>query len=460
MRFAGILFVAVIAAVALLPAGGSQPAQAFAIREWTGGALTPNWTDPGNWEGNAVPVDGDFAVFGPLADNRPRELQNDIVGLSLARLLFSDERYTITGNSLEITELIGVSDDSDVELELAITGPGEIIVGPETSLELLGNNSFTGNIDVRGILEVASNFALGTGSGYTRTNTPGYIQINPNVTTIGSEHLLLQGNGSLDVDGGNGALLVYSEELTISELTIIEDSLISAVGRVDIPGGFQTFLDAGATLELRFGEFRFFGPSDENLAINLTYGADIDWNSTANVMQINTVPFVPEPGAPPFEPPLFSRLWGSGTFGEANILTGEISPRSGNSPTRLTLTDDLWIKNAAFNVRLDNTTPGTGYSQLVVGDRVSLDSEATLEVEVSFSPADDQKFFILLVTRPEVVIEGTFEGLPEGATFNLEGRPWTITYQGGDGNDIVISPTGPADPRPYKRTLPMVAKSP
>ncbi len=34
-------------------------------------------------------------------------------------------------------------------------------------------------------------------------------------------------------------------------------------------------------------------------------------------------------------------------------------------------------------------------------------------------------------------IAGTFDDLPEGATINLNG-PLTITYTGGDGNDVVL----------------------
>ena len=36
-------------------------------------------------------------------------------------------------------------------------------------------------------------------------------------------------------------------------------------------------------------------------------------------------------------------------------------------------------------------------------------------------------------------ITGTFAGLPEGAKFTSNGRTYRITYQGGDGNDVVVT---------------------
>ena len=63
---------------------------------------------------------------------------------------------------------------------------------------------------------------------------------------------------------------------------------------------------------------------------------------------------------------------------------------------------------------------------------------ATLEVSCEFIPALNQKFTLIdKVSRG--AITGTFLGLPEGATFTAGGRLFRITYQGGDGNDVVLT---------------------
>ena len=37
------------------------------------------------------------------------------------------------------------------------------------------------------------------------------------------------------------------------------------------------------------------------------------------------------------------------------------------------------------------------------------------------------------------MVIGTFDGLSEGATFVSGGQAFTITYHGGDGNDVVLN---------------------
>src|SRR5206468_11821948 len=46
---------------------------------------------------------------------------------------------------------------------------------------------------------------------------------------------------------------------------------------------------------------------------------------------------------------------------------------------------------------------------------------------------------------------GTFDGLPEGARFKLADTVYRIRYNGGDGNDVVLTATGDS-PAPGTRT--------
>jgi len=438
-----------------------EPARALSIRQWSGSAQTPNWSTPGNWVGNAVPVNGDFVTFGDILPNLSRSVVNDIAGLSLARVFFKSDSYAVSGNSLEVREIVGLENAIGTRLSLPITGAGEFIIDNGSTLRLSGNNTFTGRIDVRGVLEVGSNTALGSPAGITRTTTPGSILITPEVTSIGQETLSIQGDGKGINGGFYGALAVFPNPFTINNLQIVGEAVISATGVLNLPSGIQTPVQY-INLKLKTGTFVVGGVSNiPNGDIYLTSGADVVWNSSATVLTFWIDPFVLAPGeTPPVEQPVVSRLWGGGTTAEATVRAGEVSPRSGNSPTRLTMLDDFSLSNAAFSVLLNGTAPGTGYSQLTVGDLVEIGPGAKLNAQLNFAPAAGQSFRIIDVVRDNVTVAGTFDGLPEGATFSLGGRTWSITYKGGTGNDVVIStaPAAPVDPRPFKRTVPMLAR--
>ncbi len=459
MRFAVAVLALTLSLFVVLRPGGDESAHALTVREWSGKAQTPNWSNPGNWTGGALPVNGDFIVFGPILPGLTTTLVNDMQGLSVARITVKDRGYSISGNSLQVTEIVALDNAIGVVLSLPISGAGEVIVDQGSVLKLSGNNTFTGRVDVRGILEVGSNTALGSPAGITRTTPPGHIQINLDVTSIGQETLRIHGDGKGINGGFYGALAIFPDSFTIANLEIVDTAVVSATGVVNLPNGFQTYLNGG-DIELRNGTFVFSGPSDDG-SIHLAYGASAVWNSTALVMAISAEPWVPPPGDPP-PPANESRLWGGGTTGEAFIRTGEISPRSGNSPARLTLIDDFILSDAAFSALLNGVAPGTGYSQLSVGDLLTLGPNATLELQLNFNPAPGQSFRIIDVVRNNVTVQGTFAGLPEGAKFSLGGKLWTITYKGGTGNDVEIStaPAAPADPRPFKRFVPMVARNP
>jgi predicted outer membrane repeat protein len=62
---------------------------------------------------------------------------------------------------------------------------------------------------------------------------------------------------------------------------------------------------------------------------------------------------------------------------------------------------------------------------------------ATLNIILGFTPALGQTFTIIN-NQSTAAVTGTFNGLPEGAVFTVGGSYFRITYQGGDGNDVVL----------------------
>ncbi|MFL5330452.1 MAG: hypothetical protein ACJ8C4_16235, partial [Gemmataceae bacterium] len=56
---------------------------------------------------------------------------------------------------------------------------------------------------------------------------------------------------------------------------------------------------------------------------------------------------------------------------------------------------------------------------------------------VGFAPLSNQVFSLIRVDGANPVV-GTFDGLPEGAVVTFGGVPFTISYVGGDGNDVTL----------------------
>ena len=127
--------------------------------------------------------------------------------------------------------------------------------------------------------------------------------------------------------------------------------------------------------------------------------------------------------------------------------TGTVGPILGNG--KLAPGDNLGILNSSnvtfnasgsFSVYLDGTNAGTGYSQLNVTGAVSLAS-ASLQVLSGAVGAVNSRYLIIN-NNSAGPVAGIFNGLPEGATVTANnGARFTISYQGGAGNDVVLTQT-------------------
>src|SRR6185436_10505996 len=79
------------------------------------------------------------------------------------------------------------------------------------------------------------------------------------------------------------------------------------------------------------------------------------------------------------------------------------------------------------------------YDHLNITGGVALNG-AGLNVTLGFTPLFDTAFLILRNDGSDP-ITNRFAGLPEGARFTENGIGFQITYQGGDGNDVVLTST-------------------
>jgi autotransporter-associated beta strand protein len=88
-------------------------------------------------------------------------------------------------------------------------------------------------------------------------------------------------------------------------------------------------------------------------------------------------------------------------------------------------------------LELNGGSPGT-YDQLQVYGTVHLDN-AALNVRLGYDPTSEESFVVIMNDGSDP-ITGHFLNLPEGAVVDANGRQLDISYAGGDGNDVVLTP--------------------
>ena len=144
-------------------------------------------------------------------------------------------------------------------------------------------------------------------------------------------------------------------------------------------------------------------------------------------------------------------LMGVGRVGAVDFVssggTGVVAP--GHSPGVLSCgAFNLGVGGGTLRMELNGRTPGTGHDQLYIRGlfTAAILDGVVLDASLNFASAVDDQFTIIRKDGSQV-IGGQFSGLPEGANFYIGGEPFTITYVGGDGNDVVLTRI-PTPPRP------------
>ncbi len=150
-------------------------------------------------------------------------------------------------------------------------------------------------------------------------------------------------------------------------------------------------------------------------------------------------------------------LGGTGTIAGAVALCdhSHLSPGTATSIGSLAVGSVWWQNDTTFfDVEIDGTAGAGvagGHDMLSVGGSVTLgNTYPTLAIDLGFTPSAGQSFTIIDKTGGGAVSR-TFKDLPEGKVFSVTTGSYSatfqITYQGGDGNDVVLttlSATAPA----------------
>ncbi len=297
---------------------------------------------------------------------------------------------------------------------------GDDLVFPATSAQLATNNNF--------FILTSFNSLTFEGGAYTVAGNPFRIANGINVTggspTINTAVSL---TGAQTFTGAQGTLTtlavlsVASGGLTIDGAGTFGIGLISGTGAITKNGG-----GAGAII----------AASGFSGAINLNNGIFIvDASIPGSVVTINS------PGTTGGTLG-FSGFGGTGTVGTVNIVQGAVSAGTLTSPTGILNTGTLnFTADGNYACKIGGPAPGAnGHDQLNVTGTVNLNGARLAPIPWgTYRPAIGDAFTIIKNDGADAV-SGTFLNAPEGAVFGgTLNTAFRITYQGGDGNDVVIT---------------------
>jgi autotransporter-associated beta strand protein len=318
----------------------------------------------------------------------------------------------------------------------AISGPGGLKKVGAGNLTLNGNptNTFTGLTFVAEgelILNKPTSEAihgdLTIGDGIGGANADRVRVINGDEIWNGSR-VIINSSGQLILD--SVLELVGSIEGT-GEIFLLNPTSGLIVGRNDLStafdgaitgqGGFEKVGAGTLTLSANHSYTGASGVAEGTLVVNGSISA-------SSAIQVNR-PLIVVTNTPP------GTLAGNGFV--PTILPfpgGIISP--GTSPGRLTVQGNADLANTDLRIELNGTVPGVSYDQLRVTGNVNLNN-ARLFFTAGFPPTTNDTFVILDKTSPGP-ITGFFLNTTEGSVMGTGFNKYRITYQGGDGNDVVL----------------------
>ena len=135
----------------------------------------------------------------------------------------------------------------------------------------------------------------------------------------------------------------------------------------------------------------------------------------------------------------------AGRLALAGSLTGNLTTNAAifapqGSPN--TIANLTQTSSASFQVRLNNSTPGSGYDQLNAGGNVTLAGTLDLVCGPNLTPGT---VFTIVNKSSTGAISGTFAGRPQGTVWQEDGYTWILSYTGSTGNDVTVTLATPVE---------------
>ncbi|MEY4225956.1 MAG: hypothetical protein RL190_713, partial [Actinomycetota bacterium] len=300
--------------------------------------------------------------------------------------------------------------------DLTVSGPvdftaildttGAVRVAPATTWTLTENLTTTGSLTVDGNLDLDPAGAI------------------PFTTTLAAARI--DGSGAIRCGNGANCGTVIAQVTDASGATAFSGGFGGATGSL----GNLNVRKAGAGTLVLSGTSRTSG----NIAVAAGELRTTSTGAIGGGPSAGTVAVAVDVGA---------RLSGSGSVGGGDSLGGSGLNVPGTidldglaGPETMT-TAALHLVGGTLEVGVDSAA---AHSQLQVANAVTLTGDTVLRVRAGSAIPDGTTVVIVRKTHVAAV-NGTFAGLPEGATVTPTSGPgsFRITYAGGDGNDIALT---------------------
>jgi fibronectin-binding autotransporter adhesin len=329
---------------------------------------------------------------------------------------------------------------------------------------LFNNNSTGGNAEF--ITELGGEVDFSGSSGPISDNTltagsiagDGDYNLGGNKLTVGSNNLstvvggIIAGTGGPLVKTGTG-ILTLANANTYSGGTRIEEGTLR-IGNGGATGSIigDVITEADGILAFnRSDEFTFTG----TISGDGTVAQDGSGTLVFGGPQSHTGGTVVNDGT--------LRLTGTGFIGSATVNSGGtlegsaqvgtatvnaggmLAPGISAGTYNFAIGSLLLSAGATVAMEIGGLLPGpAGHDQITSSNIVQLGG-ATLDASLigPFDPSTTSNTdFVILNNSGVNAVDGTFAGLAEGAEFNFSGRLFNISYQGGNGNDVVLTNAG------------------
>ena len=463
---------------------------------WTGGGADRNFSTAGNWQGGVAPTgdgtetlifDNTLDVFQDTSSGAYDNVVNDLTGATFLSIITQgaeSDHIQIAGNdfsissgitaAVSVTTLPKVTLTADQTFEgslyissidvsaynLTLTGTAPTLSGVVGTGNLIFSSSygtlknsanFNGNITVKsGAFTAVYADGFGNNVGSTTVESGASLGVADNGADLTITEPITAGgtgtasNGALIFAGsfaGGGAGVGTANTVNVSgKLTLAADTTVDVsdssrtvkVNDLDAQGHTLTLdPDSEGTLIVN-GEAQ----TAEGQTITITDNKD----EQLQVKAADTVILNGSRG----NAQVYGVLKGKGTAKGITVWqTGTLAP--GLSPGCLNSDGALSFTSGTFQVEIAGAIVCSEYDQVKVTGTVNLgDSSLDLSLLNNYKPSKGEQFVIISNDGKDKV-SGTFKGLAEGAKVKVGDVTFTITYKGGDGNDVVLVAPGTPD---------------